>query len=151
MSTVLLIVQLIISLILTGLILIQRSEGGALGIGGGGGGGGFMSGRSAANSVSRWTAYLGAAFIANCLLLSIVFNTENQDISLIDDSNAVQSLTIDTESGETTNPLADEAVAPNSVPDTVTDPSDIVAAPTPIGEDVVAPVESEAEGKPEDE
>jgi len=90
MSTVLLIVQLIISLILTGLILIQRSEGGALGIGGGGGGGGFMSGRSAANSVSRWTAYLGAAFIANCLLLSIVFNTENQDISLIDDSNAVQ-------------------------------------------------------------
>jgi len=46
MSNVLLIVQLIISIILTGLILIQRSEGGALGIGGGGGGG-LMSGRSA--------------------------------------------------------------------------------------------------------
>jgi len=75
MSNVLLIIQLIISIILTGLILIQRSEGGALGIGGGGGGGGgFMSGRTAANSVSRWTAYLGALFIANCLLLSIVFS-----------------------------------------------------------------------------
>ena len=41
MSNVLLIIQLIISIILTGLILIQRSEGGALGIGGGGGGGGL--------------------------------------------------------------------------------------------------------------
>jgi len=62
MSTVLLIIQLIISLILTGLILVQRSEGGALGIGGGGGGG-LMSGRSATNSIARMTWILGGAFI----------------------------------------------------------------------------------------
>ena len=43
MSNVLLILQLFISIILTGLILIQRSEGGALGIGGGGGGGLMLS------------------------------------------------------------------------------------------------------------
>ena len=82
MSTVLLIVQLIISIILTGLILIQRSEGGALGIGGGGGGG-LMSGRSATNSIARMTWILGTIFIVNCLALSIVFNLENQNTSCL--------------------------------------------------------------------
>lgn len=115
MSTVLLIIQLIISIVLTGLILIQRSEGGALGIGGGGGGGGgFMSGKSAANSVSRMTGILGGAFIINCLLLSIVFNKENQNKSLLDDSIAVESLTIDTESGDTQNPSATDNLTPET-------------------------------------
>jgi len=61
---------LIISIILTGLILIQRSEGGALGIGGGGGGG-LMSGRSATTSIARVTAILGVIFLVNCLALSV--------------------------------------------------------------------------------
>lgn len=141
MSTVLLIIQLIISIILTGLILIQRSEGGALGIGGGGGGGGgFMSGRSAANSVSRMTAILGTAFLINCLLLSIVMNKENENISLIDESRAVESLTIDTESGETTNPLADAEAATDAE----------IPSETDVETDAVA-IEAEAEDKPEDE
>jgi preprotein translocase subunit SecG len=107
MSTVLLIIQLIISLILTGLILVQRSEGGALGIGGGGGGG-LMSGRSATNSISRMTWILGTIFIINCLALSVVFNMENQNTSLIDDTNAVAPLTAPVDSPDTTLPLADE-------------------------------------------
>ena len=107
MSTVLLIIQLIISLILTGLILVQRSEGGALGIGGGGGGG-LMSGRSATNSIARMTWILGGAFIVICLALSVVFNMENQNTSLIDDTNAVAPLTAPLDSPDTTNPLADE-------------------------------------------
>lgn len=112
MSTVLLIIQLIISIILTGLILIQRSEGGALGIGGGGGGGGgFMSGRSATTSVARMTGILGAAFIINCLALSIVFQMENQNTSIIDDTNAVAPLTAPIDSPDTTLPLADETLA----------------------------------------
>jgi len=110
MSTVLLIVQLIITIILTGLILIQRSEGGALGIGGGGGGG-FMSGRSATTSIARMTGILGAVFIVLCLLLSIVYNLENQNTSLIDDTNAVAPLTAPVESSDTTLPLADETLA----------------------------------------
>ena len=109
MSTVLLIVQLIISIILTGLILIQRSEGGALGIGGGGGGG-FMSGRSATTSIARMTGILGAIFIVNCLALSIVFNMENRNTSLIDDTNAVAPLTAPVESSDTTLPLVDETL-----------------------------------------
>ena len=110
MSTVLLIIQLIISLILTGLILIQRSEGGALGIGGGGGGG-LMSGRSATNSISRLTWIL-TVFIINCLALSIVFNMENQNTSLIDDTNAVAPLTETVDSVDTTIPLDDETSNP---------------------------------------
>ena len=110
MSTVLLIVQLIISIILTGLILIQRSEGGALGIGGGGGGG-FMSGRSATTSIARMTGIIGAAFIVNCLALSIVFNMETRNTSLIDDTNAVAPLTATPDSPDTTLPLAEETLA----------------------------------------
>ena len=49
MQAILLVVHLLIALIMIGLILLQRSEGGALGIGGGGGGGGFMTGRATAN------------------------------------------------------------------------------------------------------
>ena len=133
MSTVLLIVQLIISIILTGLILIQRSEGGALGIGGGGGGG-FMSGRSATTSIARMTGILGAIFIVNCLALSIVFNMENQNTSLIDDTNAVAPLTAPVESSDTTLPLVDETLA----------------AETPETETATA-VESEVAPEPKDD
>lgn len=114
MSTVLLIVQLIISIILTGLILIQRSEGGALGIGGGGGGG-FMSGRSATTSIARMTGILGAAFIVNCLALSIVFNMETQNTSLFDVTNAEAPLTATPDSPDTALPLADETL-PAEIP-----------------------------------
>ena len=106
MANVLLLVLLIISIIMTGLILIQRSEGGALGIGGGGGGGGFMSGRSAANSVSRATAVLGTAFLACSLALSIVFNKSSVEKSILDESAAESALTLDVDSGEGTDPLA---------------------------------------------
>ncbi len=53
-------------------VLLQRSEGGALGIGGGGGGGmsGFMTGRSAANVLTRATAILAALFILTSIVLA---------------------------------------------------------------------------------
>jgi preprotein translocase subunit SecG len=50
---------------------MQRSEGGALGIGGGGGGG-FMSGRGSANLLTRATGILAAAFFATSIILSIL-------------------------------------------------------------------------------
>jgi preprotein translocase subunit SecG len=54
-------------------VLLQRSEGGALGIGGGGGGGGgFMTGRSAGNALTKATAILAACFFATSLTLSIL-------------------------------------------------------------------------------
>jgi preprotein translocase subunit SecG len=69
MTTVLLIIHLMIAAALVGVVLLQRSEGGALGIGGGSG---FMTGRGAANFLTRVTASLAAAFFATSLLLSLL-------------------------------------------------------------------------------
>lgn len=69
MITVLLIVHLMIALALVGVVLLQRSEGGALGIGGGGG---FMTGRGAANFLTRVTAGLAAAFFVTSLGLTLL-------------------------------------------------------------------------------
>jgi preprotein translocase subunit SecG len=83
MSTVLLIVHLVIALSLVGVILLQRSEGGALGIGGGGFGG-LMTGRSSANLLTRTTAFLAAGFIATSLLLAIIASHQSAPRSILD-------------------------------------------------------------------
>lgn len=70
MTTVLLVIHLMITVALVGIVLMQRSEGGALGIGGGGDG--FMSGRGAANLLTRTTAILAAVFFATSLLLAML-------------------------------------------------------------------------------
>ena len=72
METVLIVIHLMVVLALVGVVLLQRSEGGALGIGGGGGGGGFMSARGAANALTRATAILAAAFFATSIGLGIL-------------------------------------------------------------------------------
>ena len=72
MIEVLLIIHLIICAAMVGVVLLQKSEGGALGIGGGGGGGGFLTGRGTDNLLSRTTAALAAAFFATSILLSIL-------------------------------------------------------------------------------
>lgn len=69
MSTVLLLIHVMVAIALVGVILLQRSEGGALGIGGGGG---FMTGRSAGNALTKTTAILTAGFFATSLALSLL-------------------------------------------------------------------------------
>ncbi|KXF77352.1 preprotein translocase subunit SecG [Paramesorhizobium deserti] len=69
MQTVLIVVHLLIVLALVGVVLIQRSEGGGLGIGGGSG---FMTARGAANALTRTTAILAAAFFATSIALTIL-------------------------------------------------------------------------------
>jgi preprotein translocase subunit SecG len=71
MSTVILLIHVMVAVALVGVVLLQRSEGGALGIGGGGGGG-FMTGRSAGNALTKTTAILAACFFATSLTLSIL-------------------------------------------------------------------------------
>jgi preprotein translocase subunit SecG len=71
MTTVILLIHVMICVALVGIVLLQRSEGGALGIGGGGSGG-FMTGRSAGNALTKTTAVLAAAFFATSLALSIL-------------------------------------------------------------------------------
>ena len=82
MQTVLLVIHLMIALALCVVVLMQRSEGGALGIGGGGGG--FMTGRGAANALTRMTAYLGAAFFASSIALTLHANHLVSGGSIID-------------------------------------------------------------------
>jgi preprotein translocase subunit SecG len=72
MTTVLLIIHLFVTLALIGVVLIQRSEGGGLGIGTSQGMGAFMSGRGTANLLTRTTAILATAFFALSLALALM-------------------------------------------------------------------------------
>jgi preprotein translocase subunit SecG len=81
MITVLLIVHLMIAASLVGVVLLQRSEGGALGIGGGGG---LMTGRGAANFLTRVTAGLAAAFFATSMLLTVLAARTDRAPSVFD-------------------------------------------------------------------
>lgn len=73
MQTVLIVIHLMVVLALIGVVLIQRSEGGGLGIGGGGGGGGgFFTARGTANVLTRATAILAGIFFVTSLALTVV-------------------------------------------------------------------------------
>ena len=73
MQNVVLIVHLLLALSLIGVVLMQRSEGGGLGMGGGGN---AMGGRGAATALGKVTWALAIAFIATSLTLTI-FAAEN--------------------------------------------------------------------------
>jgi len=81
MLNVLLVIHLLIALALVGVILLQRSEGGALGIGGGGG---VMSGRAAGNLLTRTTAILATGFFITSLSLALISNSRSQPSSIMD-------------------------------------------------------------------
>ncbi len=68
----LLIIHLFVTLALIGVVLIQRSEGGGLGIGSSQGMGSFMSGRGTANLLTRMTAILATVFLALSLALALL-------------------------------------------------------------------------------
>lgn len=70
MTTLILVVHVMIAIVLIGVVLLQRSEGGALGIGGGGSN--LLSGRGAASLLTRVTAVLAASFMATSIILAIL-------------------------------------------------------------------------------
>lgn len=92
LQTILLVVMIVISIALTGIVLLQKSEGGALGMGGGPSG--FMTARGAGNLLTVLTWWLGGAFGACAILLTIVGNIERNSTSVID-ANSVGSIAID--------------------------------------------------------
>ena len=69
MQTVLIVIHLMVVVALVATVLLQRSEGGALGVGGGGG---FMTGRGQANALTRATAVLAAIFFTTSIALTIM-------------------------------------------------------------------------------
>ena len=91
MQTVLLVIHLLIALALVGVILMQRSEGGALGglggVGGGGGAGSFgglFTARGGANFLTRTTAILAVCFLSTSLLLAILAGYDRDPGSVLD-------------------------------------------------------------------
>lgn len=88
---IILVIHLLLALALVGVILLQRSEGGALGIGGGGGGGGLMSSRSAGNLLTRTTGILATAFFITSLALAVLANDHTRGASPFDKVPAAAS------------------------------------------------------------
>src|SRR6516164_9315163 len=84
MIILLFVVHVLIAVSLIGVVLLQKSEGGALGMGGGGMSG-FMTGRTTANLLTRATAILAAAFMTASVLLVVVHNRERAPRSIIEE------------------------------------------------------------------
>lgn len=80
MQTVIIVIHLMVVLAMTGLVLLQKSEGGGLGMGGGGG---FLSSRGTANVLTRSTAILAGIFFATSLLLSVLANVDRRPNSIL--------------------------------------------------------------------
>ena len=130
METVLIVIHLMVVLALVGVVLLQRSEGGGLGIGGGSG---FMTARGAANALTRATAILAAAFFATSLTLSIVARYGEKPIDILDRVPA-------------TSDGAGKGVL-NQLPGTTTPAPAGSTTPTPpSGNDAAAPATAPAAG-----
>jgi len=85
MQQVLIVIHLLVVLALVGVILLQRSEGGALGgLSGGGGVSGFLTGRGQANALTRATAILGTVFFCTSLALAILAGANRAPKSIFD-------------------------------------------------------------------
>jgi preprotein translocase subunit SecG len=80
MIQVLLAVHILIALAMVGVVLIQRSEGGGLGIGGGNAGG-FMTTRGTANLLTRTTAIIAGLFMATSLALAYLATSERAPVA----------------------------------------------------------------------
>ncbi len=93
LQTILLVAMILISIALSGVILLQRSEGGALGMGGGPSG--FMTARGAGNLLTTTTWWLGGAFVVCAISLTIVGNMDRAGRSVVD-AAAVGSIALGT-------------------------------------------------------
>ena len=82
MTTVLIVIHLMVVLAMIGLVLLQRSEGGALGIGSGAGG--FMTGRGAGNVLTHATGVLAIVFFATSIGLALLARLETRPSDIFD-------------------------------------------------------------------
>ena len=126
MENVVLIVHLILALCLVGVVLLQRSEGGGLGMGSsGGGGGGVMSGRQAATALAKLTWIFAACFIGTSVALTVFAARNAGGNSVID---AISTLDDTTPNGAPAAPLAPGA---DLLPPATTDAPATTPEPAP--------------------
>ncbi|HTV69199.1 MAG TPA: preprotein translocase subunit SecG [Rhizobiaceae bacterium] len=132
METVLIVIHLMVVTALVGVVLLQRSEGGGLGIGGGSG---FMTARGAANALTRTTAILAVAFFATSLALSIIarYGAQPGDILDLVPGQSGGAGVLDQLGGESTTPPASTTTAPpttdTTAPAATTPPTTETAPP----------------------
>lgn len=85
MEEVVLVIHLILALSIIGLVLLQRSEGGGLGIGGGGGLGGLATPQGAVKTAAKLTGFCAAGFFCTSLILGVMAGgSANQNKSVLD-------------------------------------------------------------------
>lgn len=105
MSAVLLVIHLILALAIIGLVLLQRSEGGGLGMGSSGGGmGSFATPQATANALTRATWICVALFFATSLGLGIMAGHSTSKTSIIDQLDAPAAATAPAEAGKNPDP-----------------------------------------------
>jgi preprotein translocase subunit SecG len=126
MIKVLLVLHVFVTIALIGVVLIQRSEGGGLGLGGGQGMGNFMSGRGTANLLTRTTAILGTAFFVLSLGLALLYKGASTD-------NAAAILNAPAQSTQTAPipglPAGGLPATPGGIPALPQTPADATPAP----------------------
>ena len=84
MQTLLLVAELIIAVALIGFVLLQRSEGGGLGMGGGSSMGGLFTARGAADTLTRTTSVLAFLFFLTCIVLNVLALHGRDQSSILD-------------------------------------------------------------------
>ncbi|MAW79021.1 MAG: preprotein translocase subunit SecG [Parvularcula sp.] len=156
MTAVILTIHTLIVIALIGVVLLQRSDGGALGLGGGGGGGGFMTGRGAANALTRTTSILAAGFFATSLILATRAGAGEDDERVIDELTGAGAPVVEetSEPGEiTTEDLLNDLGTEDATADEPATTEDLIndlGGETPPAGDAAAE-ESPAEDAPSEE
>lgn len=124
MQTVLIVIHLLIVLSLVGVVLVQRSEGGGLGIGGGSG---FMTARGAGNALTRMTTILAAAFFATSLILGVMANYNERPTDILNRIPAVEGQAPGATGGQTGGGILNQLGGASSRGETPA--TDVPAAP----------------------
>ncbi|MBI1416539.1 MAG: preprotein translocase subunit SecG [Limimaricola sp.] len=163
MENVVLVIHLVLALCLIGIVLLQRSEGGGLGMGGGGG---VMSARGAATALGKATWILAIGFIATSMALTVIAAQKSAGSSVVDRSLPTTTQAPATDTGGTTgttpspadllppapansdSPLVPPAPAPaqdsGSTQPTTTAPDTTTTAPATTSTDTTAPAPATA-------
>ena len=102
MENVILAIHLILALLLIGVVLLQRSEGGGLGMGSTGG---VVSGRSAATALAKVTWIFAAMFIATSITLTVLSAKDSASSSVIDQIGGTVPAPAETTAPATKTPL----------------------------------------------
>jgi len=109
LQTILLVAIILVAISLTGVVLLQRSEGGALGMGGGPSG--FMTARGAGNLLTTVTWWLAAILFVLTIAMTVTGNMSRANRSIID-ADAVGSIALDQQPQQGQQPI--QPAAPTS-------------------------------------